>query len=246
MASSSSNKFDEFLLNFKREKGTPAIEIKILKILFDVFQIARLSVCKVKQASNEEGTGSFYELFDLNGKTIFTFMTCNHVLPTNSVDEISKTVLEFEEIDKMKSINLERKDIKYIWTSKIFDATVVEISEELANSFKSYGAKFLRVGQIQLTATMEFVILQYPKGEFCIAYGKIDHINGRYVYYKVGTAPGSSGSPLVNINCEPLAMHNAGLPGSKGENPDILRQATALNHIVEAFLQEKSNDSHLQ
>ena len=75
-------------------------------------------------------------------------MTCNHDLPANSFDEVSQAIIEFGEIENMKSIKLDTKHIKHIWTSKLFDATIIEISEELAKLFKSYGAIFLKVGPV--------------------------------------------------------------------------------------------------
>ena len=62
------------------------------------------------------------------------------------------------------------------------------------------------------------------------------------VYYKIGTAPGSSGSPLLDLDCNALAMHNGGLPGSTPDNPDILRKASILNAVVEAYLNERPQE----
>ena len=96
-----------------------------------------MALCKVKPAHDEQGTGTFYEVVDYNDGHWFP---CNHVLPKNSFDEVSQAILEFDEIENMKSIKLKRKHIKHIWTSKLYDATIIEISEQLANLFKSNGA----------------------------------------------------------------------------------------------------------
>lgn len=140
----------------------------------------------------------------------------------------------------MKSIKLERKHLKYIWTSKWFDATIVEISDELANLFKSYGAIFLRVGQV--TSKVEFAMLQYPKGKFGISNGEVDTVSGRNVFYQIGTAPGSSGSPILDWNCVALALHRVGEVGSSSENPKLWRKVIALNAIIEAYLNDKTNE----
>ena len=82
------------------------------------------------------------------------------------------------------------------------------------------------------------VILQFPSGNFSIADGDIEAINGNDVQYQIGTEGGSSGSPLLNLNCVALAMHNAG-PGAASSQPVGIRQATALSAVVKAYLEER-------
>lgn len=220
--------------------GGPVIHVEIFKKMKKVFKVARLAVCKVKPAHEDQGTGAFYEREDLNNKLRFLFMTCNHVLPTNSLEEVSQAILEFEEIEKMKYIKFDRKQIKYVWTSKLFDATIIEMNEDLANLYKSYGAKFLKVGKV--TPKTGFALLQYPEGQFGISHGEIDHINGYDVFYQSGTAPGSSGSPLLDWNCVALAMHKGGKTGSTADNPVVWRKASALMAIIDAYMNEQAND----
>ena len=228
------------LLNYKDEDvGGPVIEAEIFKKMTKVFNEAQKAVCKVK-SNVDQGTGAFYDIVDHNDGHRFLFMTCNHVLPTNSFDEASQATLEFEEIENMKSIKLDTKHIQYIWTRKLFDATIIEISEELAKLFQSYGAIFLKVGPV--TAKTGFAMLQYPCGKFGIAHGEIDTVSGCDVFYQIGTAPGSSGSPLLDWNCIALAMHRSGEEGSTGKKPELWRKAMALNATIEAYLKEKAND----
>ena len=233
----------EDILNFSDEGGSSVIDAKSMrnmKKLSAVFDSAKKSVCKVAPAHKEQGTGAFYEVVDGNGIDRFIFMTCNHVLPTNSLNEIAKAIFEFEDIQQLTSFSINKTDVKYIWTTKIYDATIIEISIDVATVYKNYGVKFLKVGQ--LTEGNEVAILQYPKGKFGIAHGDIDHINGNDVFYQIGTAPGSSGSPLLNWDCKALAMHKAGVIGATEDRPDIWRKASALTAIVEAYLEDQAND----
>ena len=240
MAEKQSSKED--ILNFSDEKGGGSvIDAETMRKLLAVFDSARKSVCKVKPAHKNQGTGAFYEVVDGNGIDRFIFMTCNHVLPTNSLNEISQAIFEFEDIQQLRSFSFNKTDVKYIWTTKIYDATIIEISPHVAIVYKNYGVKFLQVGK--LTAGNEVAILQYPKGKFGIAHGDIDHIIGNDVFYQIGTAPGSSGSPLLNWDCKALAMHKAGERVNGAEDrQDLWRKASALTAIVEAYLEDQAND----
>ena len=239
MAEKHSSKTD--ILNFSDEKaGGSVIDAETMRKLLVVFNSARKSVCKVKPVHKNQGTGAFYKVVDLNDIDRFIFMTCNHVLPTNSINEISQAILEFEDIQQLRSFSFNKTDVKYNWTTKIYDATIIEISIGVANLYKHYGVKFLKVGQH--TAGNEVAILQYPKGRFGIAHGIINHINGNDVFYQIGTAPGSSGSPLLNWNCKALAMHKAVVIGATEEKSELWRKASSLTAIVAAYLKDQTND----
>lgn len=244
MAANKSLKEDPEIF-YDESVGNRIIEAEIMRKLLVVFEIARKSVCKVITAQKEKGTGYFLEVFDKNGQTRFLFMTCNHVLPTNSLNEIFKMNLEFEDIPPMTKYNFEndRMHVKYIWTSKLYDATIIEISSELVKMFKeSYGMRFLEKGQI--TNKDEVAILQYPKCKFGIAYGEIDHMNDYDVFYKSTTAPGSSGSPLLNWDGKALAMHNSSKIFGYGtkEEPQFIRRASDINAIINVYLKDQEED----
>ena len=223
-------------MNFLNE-GTSAIGTDTFKKMMKIFD-AHKAVFKLKTANGDQGTGSLYEVIDKFNKSRFLIMTCNHVLPSNSINEIIEATLEFEYIADMKSFLLKKEDLKHIWTNKLLDATIIEISSERANLFKSYGALFLKISK-NIFSNFEFGMLQYPKGIFSISYGNIESVQGYNVFYQVGTAPGSSGSPLLDPNCNAIAMHKGGQPDSDVEKPEIWRRATVLSSVVEAYLVER-------
>ena len=108
----------------------------------------------------------------------------------------------------MTNINLEKEHVQYIWTSKLLDATVIEISPQLQALYSSYGARFLKVGQV--TAKVEIVIFHFSSESVSISHGGIEEVNGSKVFYQIGTAPPrNSGYPLLTGDCVALAMHNA-------------------------------------
>lgn len=215
------------------------IEVEESRMMSNVFEQARMSVCKVNTNQYGQGTGGFYKVIDRSGKIRFLFITCHHTLPTNSLNEISQAEIEFEDIKLMKNIKLESKYIKHIWTCNSFDTTVIEISEKLANLFMSYGAKFLDVRKIN--DKERFVMLQYSNGKFEIAYGEIIHIKNNKVFYQIKAARGSSGSPLLDKNCAAFAIQMAGDDGASGDKPE--NRAFVLSAIVEAYLNEKVKDA---
>ena len=162
---------------FINEKiGSAAIEVKTFDKMTKVLAVARKAVCKVNAPQKEQGTGALYEIVDRSRTIRFLIMTCNHVLPTNSRDEILQTIFEFEDIKQMKHLALPQNHVAShnIWTSIMFDATVIEISYELARMFKSYGAIFLKVGNV--VPKVEVAMVQYPDGEFRIAHGDVNGI----------------------------------------------------------------------
>ena len=224
--------------------GSTAIEVRTFEKMNKVLAVARKAVCKVNAPHKALGTGALYEVVDCSRISHFLIMTCNHVLPTTSLNEITQTIFEFEDIEQMKHLSLSQDNVKNIWTSILLDASIIEISSQLSTMFRSYGAIFLKVGNV--VPKVEVAVLQYPEGKFSIATGDIDGISGNDVYYQIGTAAGSSGSPLLDWNCVALAMHKQGDIGSACDNPKVLRKASVIRAVVEAYLHERHNVGPLE
>lgn len=215
--------------------GSSAMPLKIS--LFDRKQAGK-AVCTIKTPHGDQGTGAYYRVVDKNGKYRFLIMTCNHVLPTTSLKEIMQTIFEFKEIQQMSSMRLSKEHIKFVWTAKLLDATVIKLSPQVASLYSSYGAQFLIVGEAELLA--EIVLLQYPLKTVSFAHGDIDKIEGTDVFYRMGTAPKSSGSPIVSWDCVALAMHKSDVEVVTGDQPNTICIATSISSVVKAYLEEIS------
>ena len=220
----------------KESLGSTAVPFKTLSKFAKVQEIAGKCVCKIK-TKHDQGTCSFYKLTQ-SETTRFLIMTCNHVMPTNSLSEIIKAELEFEDIAQLMNFNLVKEQVKYVWTSQLYDTTVVEIPPEQAELLTKIGIQFLKVGKAELNA--KIAIPQYPLGIFSIAYGDIEGLSDNDVFYRMGTAPGSSGSPLLTWDCVALAIHNSGTVGVAGDQPNATRKAISLDPVIKAYLTEES------
>ena len=131
-----------------------------------------------------------------------------------------------------------KEQVKYVWTSKLNDTTGVEIPPEEAELLTTKGIQFLAVGKAELFA--EIAIPQYPRGEFKIAYEDIEGLSDYKVFYRLGTAPGSSGSPLLTRDCVALAIHNTGAVGAAEYQPNEIRSAISLDAVINVYLTEQS------
>ena len=220
----------------KESLGSTAVPFKTLSTFAKVQEIAGKCVCKIK-TKHDQGTCTFYK-FAQSETTRFLLMTCNHVMPTSSVSDIIEAELEFEDIPQLKSLNLVKEQVKYVWTSQLYDTTIVEIPPEQSEVLTKIGIQFLEVGKAELNA--KIAIPQYPLGIFSIAYGDIEGLSGNDVFYRMGTAPGSSGAPLITWDCVALAMHNTGTVGAAGDQPNATRKAISLDPVIKAYLTEVS------
>lgn len=211
-----------------------------MEMLLKVFNIAKNSVCKVKPANKEQGIGAF--LIEERVTTRFLFMTCNKVLPTISFNEISNVILEFSDIPQMTSYAWEKdiNHIKYIWTSKLYDATIIEISSDLAGRFSSYGVQYLKVSQI--TSKVEVASLQCQKDKFGIAHGVITCTNGHEVFCQIAFTSGNIGSPLLNFDCSALALYTEGVIDENKEEHEDLEKACNMIAIIDAYIKDQEND----
>ena len=129
-----------------REVGTYAVDMNEMD---NLMRVGRKAICKVVTRMGLQGTGALYEVDSHNIQTS-VFITCNHLLPSSSVDEVCAAVLDFRDISAMKNISFSRDDLFHIWTVHHLDATVVELRKSLVEKFKSLGAHFLKIGTANL------------------------------------------------------------------------------------------------
>ena len=233
-------------MNLQNEKvESSSVPLNILEKLTKLRNIAGKSICNLKIASKDLGTGAIYQVENEKGKEIFLFITCNHLLPTTSRRELCHAKLQFDDIQQMKSINLDKEHMKFVWTTKLFDATVIEISHELATRFESFGAHFLKLGDAVLNeSSRKIAILKYTFGKLHIEQGEIKELSETDMIYRMGTSPGSSGSPVLTLDCLALAMHSDVASGVMFYQPTSVHKATSIRTIVKTFLEDKTQNDH--
>ena len=121
-------------------------------------------MCKIQTVDNGQAHGALYQVIDNNRRDRYLIMTSHHVLPTSSLNCIIRTKFSFQEIQQMASITLKWNQVKYVWTDKFLDATVIEIFSDLAALYRSYGAQFLQVKEAK--DDVKVVILKYSSETF--------------------------------------------------------------------------------
>ena len=227
------------------EEGNPAISLNwnyrlMTECLPAVFQV---------NYDGSQGTGSFYEAYDLNNCRHILFMTCNHVAHTSSIQDIVKYMTFTPLINNDQNDNSFRflkEHLLSCWTtySERLDATVVEISDS--------GEKYLQEKQIKSFLKIsdakpkeKVAILQCPMGKGKFANGIIDDVEDAIVKYQIPTAPGSSGAPVINKKCEAIAIHRRADTKKADPNKPLIKQtdiprgATAIRPVIDAFFIER-------
>ena len=200
--------------------------------------------------SDMQGTGAFYTAVDKHNVKTSLFITCSHVAPTNNIqDVVDRMTLIYPELGDAKDdskLKFRKEHLLCCWTRKCYclDATVIELSTEGENYFRELKITFLEISDAKQNDLV--AILQIPEGESKCAYGTVDKVEESKVFYKIATAPGSSGAPVLNRNCMAVAIHRAGdvtnadKTKSLADQSDLPRMASSLRDVVNAFFIECS------
>ena len=136
-----------------KSNGIAIVPVEKFDKLVEVRKMASKAICKILSADKSLATGALYQVVDAESRVRFLLMICNHVLPTNAIYEIQQTQFLFPDIPQMASFTLDKDHVKDVWTAQLLDATVIEISSELAALFTSYGARFLQVKEARRKST---------------------------------------------------------------------------------------------
>ena len=155
---------------------------------------------------------------------VFAASTNNHVLPDTDAEFLTRTVFTFE---CLGPIRLTKDDIKCCTISKELDATVIELTEQCVKRLQQFKAKF-----IKLTTAREgdkIAMAQYPEGEFSFDKGAIHEIKDNKLYYYLGGAASSCGSPILLWEYKAIGMHKQS--GSRVEH----RPSSSWNEPVSHF-----------
>ena len=192
----------------KQKEGGEAIDVHWLERLCLGPKYGVFKVVYHGPKCNQQGTGAFYEALD--GKAIMhpMFITCNHVLSTSSRNEITNVIFESEANLSLNRFQLKKEQIFRCWTNFILDVTIIELTATGEQFLREIGGKFIQIGQPKLDDRI--ALFQFPKGEFKFANGTILEMKNSKIMYRIATGRGSSGSPILNWNCEAVGIHNEG------------------------------------
>ena len=231
---------------WSKENG-PAIDIRwnrrlITESIHGVFKVVY---------RNCQGTGAFYKAVDKHNFKKSLFITCSHVAQTNNIQDVVDYMTLFYPVlgDAKKDdseLKFKKEHLLCCWTRKChcLDATVIELSAEGEKYFNELNITFLEISDAKQNDLV--AILQMPEGKSKFAYGTIDKVEASKVFYKIATAQGSSGAPVLDENCMAVAIHRAGdvrnadKDKSLADQSDLQRMASSLRDVVNAFFIECS------
>jgi len=200
-------------------------------------------ICKIN-IGNEQGTGFFCKIPIPNrNRRLPVLITNNHVINENLLNTNNTEIqLDIKDENDIKKINLHNRE-KY--TNKEYDVTIIELKEK--DDIKNYlvlddtiinGINDNIRNKEYLKQTI--YILQYPKGELSVSYGKLDSIleNKKYEFnHKCITYMGSSGSPILNIkNNKVIGIHK------EGSDKHNYNKGTFLNYPIKEFIIRYQNN----
>ena len=141
-------------------------------------------------------------LLNIPQRDIKVFITNNHVLDQDFLDNEDRLYFDIEE--KEKKINLKKSRIKY--TNKSIDYTIIEIiDDDKISDFLEIDENFNSNDYMK----EQIFVSQYPEGkELSYSHGKIIKKDNKFLYYNVGTRGGSSGSPIILFdNLKVIGLH---------------------------------------
>ena len=165
---------------------------------------AKVSVCHVQAppiSPNTVGLQGSAILYKL-AEGVFTIATNNRVIPITDTNFMINTVFTFEGLGPIK---LSEEEIKFCTTNKDLDATVIELTEASVKRLQQFGAKFIRVTTTRGSDKM--ALAQYPEEELYIDKEAIQEIKENEVYYYLGGALGSNGSPILLWDYKAIGIH---------------------------------------
>ena len=228
---------------WSNENG-PAIDVRWTRRLMTESIHAVFKVVYIKS----QGTGAFYTAIDKHNVKTSLFITCGHVAPTNNIQEVLDYMTLFYpnlgDVKDDNELHFKKEHLLSCWTkeSHSLDATVIELSAEGEKYFRELNITFLEISDAKQNDLV--AILQMPDGKSKFAYGNIDEVEESKVFYKIATAPGSSGAPILNEKCMAVAIHRAGdvtnadKTKSVVDQWDLPRMASSLRDVVNAFIIE--------
>jgi endonuclease G len=161
-------------------------------------------------------------------------LTNNHVLDTAEKAEFSRVEFNFQEDaagNPLPSVVLDLEPRRFFLTDKKLDFTVVAVANKAADGTALRGFCWLPLieeeGKVLVGEYLN--IIQHPNGEpkqLALRENQLIDLLSDYLHYKTDTAPGSSGSPVLNDQWEVVALHHSGVPKIDAEGRTLTVDGT--------------------
>ena len=199
------------------------------------------NICKIK-VDQEQGTAFFCKIpFPDTNNLLPVFITNNHIINKNTLYKENQNIpIKTKSENNTKKICLNNR-MKY--TNEKYDITIIELKD--TDEIKHY----LELDDIIIKNIMNnqnnnieyldetMYIIQYPKGKLSVSYGILNNIyedEGYNFNHKCETEPGSSGSPILNMNNKLIGIHKEGLYNN-------FNLGLFLNYPIKEFIQSYCN-----
>ena len=230
--------------DYMKEKYIPnapnPITFDILKIILEQKE---KSICKIICNNGESGTGFFCSIpFPDKYHLLPVLMTNNHVLEKKDIDCNKK--IKFELNDKKISKELMIGKNRRTYTSTEYDITIIEIKNDDGldlNSFLDIDERIYKDNPNEIFRNTPAYLIYYPRdqnAEYSNYYIHSISEDNYNLYHKCSSKPGSSGSPILNLN------NNKVIGIHKGAKKEInMNLGTLLRKPLEEFYKCKDDDN---
>lgn len=161
-------------------------------------------------------------------------LTNNHVL--GSADEAAHSRVEFNFQEDaagrpMRSVVIGLEPARFFLTDRGLDFTLVAVAERAADGTALRGFCWLPLIEEQGKVLVgEYVnIIQHPNGEpkqLALRENRLVDLLSDFLHYETDTAPGSSGSPVLNDQWEVVGLHHSGVPMTDASGRILTRDGT--------------------
>ena len=184
------------------------------------------------------GTGFFLSIpFQNREHPLPVIITCNHILDELDISQ-KKKILFFSD-EKYHEILIDESRIVY--TNKSYDITIIEIKHSDSfdiSSFLEIDDRIFNDNLLWLNR-LPINLFSYSAGKYFTFSTKINLLDSENynILYSCDISPGSSGSPIINLDCKVIGIH-IGLDIRRGK----IGKGILLNKIIEDLLEHESFD----
>ena len=218
---------EKYLENYPIPLTSESIEVILSQM--------KRNICKIYMDDGSTGTGFFCKIpYPDKSLLIPVLVTNNHLIDDSHLRKDKYIIFTINnDTIKYKIIIGERK----VYTSKLYDTTIIEIFEDKDNikDFLELDFSIHEETFNNLYIKKSVYLLQYPKNEkVSVSYGiikGIDLSNNFDISHLCSTKEGASGSPLMNITSKKLI----GIHRGTGNNYDF-NKATLLVYPFKEFI----------